>query len=310
MPVTESLTPFVGRSSELAPFAPSCTPCVPGRRGWCSSKATPASARPSLIEQLLDGETDLTVLRATGEPWEAYVAYGVIDQIMRVAGRQHRAPARRPGQGVPGRGAGRRRGLAARRAGRLEQKAPVAVVVDDAQWADMDSLRSRCCSRCGDWSGERVLVVLGHRAEDAQTLPDGLRRLAGGRTGTTMTSRRFPPADIHQLAHALGVRDFSVRAAQRLRAHTEGNALFVKTMLAELPERRWRTWDLPLPAPRAFAAEVQRKLEACSAPTRALVEAMAVLGSIAPVQFGGALAGVPDLVEALDEASVVELLRV
>ena len=185
----------------------------------------------------------------------------------------------------------------------------MAVIVDDAQWADLDSLRSLLFA-VRRLAGQRVLILLGHRGEGPQPLPDGLCRLAGGRTGITMTLEAMPTADIHQLAHALGVPDFSVRAAQRLRAHTEGNALFVKAMLAELPERRWRSWHLPLPAPHAFAAEIARKLAACSPSTRELVEAMAVLGRIAPVQSVAAFVGVPDLVAALDEASAVELLRV
>ena len=106
------------------------------------------------------------------------------------------------------------------------------------------------------------------------------------------------------------MRGFSTRAAQRLHAHTGGNALYVKTMLAELPEKRWRTWNPSLPAPRAFASQVLRRLEAASPPTRGLVEAVAVLGTTAPVGAAATLAGVPDLFAALDEASVVGLLQV
>jgi tetratricopeptide (TPR) repeat protein len=115
---------------------------------------------------------------------------------------------------------------------------------------------------------------------------------------------------VHELASALGVRGFSTRAAQRLHAHTGGNALYVKTMLSELPEKRWRTWNPSLPAPRAFTSQVLRRLEAASPPTRGLVEAVAVLGTTAPVGAAATLAGVPDLFAALDEASVAGLLQV
>jgi len=309
MPVTESRTPFVGRISELSGLRGELRAVRDGAPRVVLVEGDAGIGKTVLIDQFLAGESDLTVLRATGEPWEAYVAYGVIDQIMRVAGistarllasRARAFPAEEP----VGVGAWLLDVLCD-----VEQKTPVAVVVDDAHWADMDSLRALLFA-VRRLVGERVLVLLGSRAEDAARLPEGLRRLATGRTGSTMTVKALPAADIHQLADALGVRDFSARAAQRLRSHTEGNPLFVKTMLAELPERRWRNWDVSLPAPRAFAAQVQRKLEACSAPTRRLVEAIAVLGTSAPAQFAAALAGVPDLVEALDEASVIELLRV
>ena len=309
MSVAENLSPFVGRCAELAALRAELRTVRSGVPQVVLIEGEAGIGKTALIEQLLDGESDLTVLRATGEPWEAYVAYGVIDQIRRVAGvsagpllsgRATTFPAEEP----TAVGAWLLDVL-----GDLEQKVPVAVVVDDAQWADVDSLRSLLFAMRRT-AGKRVLVLLGHRTDGPQALPDGLRRLAGRRTGITFTLEAMPAADIRKLAHALGVRDFSVHAAQRLCAHTEGNALFVKTMLAELPAQRWRTWNLPLPAPRAFAVEVQRKLAACSAPTRELVESMAVLGSIAPVVSLGALAGVPDLVAALDEASAVGLLRV
>jgi DNA-binding CsgD family transcriptional regulator len=81
-------------------------------------------------------------------------------------------------------------------------------------------------------------------------------------------------------------------------------------MLAEMPERRWRAWDPSLPPPRAFAAQVQRRLQACTPPTRHLVEAVAVLGTTAPLGSVSVLADVDDVMSALDEASTVGLLQV
>ena len=135
------------------------------------------------------------MLRATGEPWEAYVAYGVIDQIRRVAGvsagpllsgRATTFPAEEP----TAVGAWLLDVL-----GDLEQKVPVAVVVDDAQWADVDSLRSLLFAMRRT-AGKRVLVLLGHRTDGPQALPDGLRRLAGRRTSVSFTLEAMPAAVI------------------------------------------------------------------------------------------------------------------
>ena len=309
MTVAGSVSPFVGRAAELEALRAELATVRAGRPRVLIVQGDAGIGKTVLIEHLLAGEPDLTVLRATGEQWEAFVAYGVVDQIMRVAGvstarllvsRDRSFPAEEPvGVGA----------WILEVVQELEQKAPVAVVVDDAHWADMDSLRSLlfAARRLVD---ERVLVLLGQRTEDEQRLPEGLRRLAGGRTGATLTLDPMPAADVQELAGALGVRGFSGRAAQRLHQHTGGNALYVKTMLTELPEQRWRTWDPSLPAPRAFAVQVLRRLDACSPPTRRLVEAVAVLGTTAPVRSAGTLAGVPDLMTALDEASVVGLLEV
>lgn len=260
--VHDNLPPFVGRDRELATLRDELLTVRSGVPRVVLVEGEAGIGKTVLVEQFLTGESDLLVLRATGEPWEAYVAYGVIDQLMRVAGvstarllasRSRSFPTEEP----VGVGAWILEELSA-----LEEKATVAVVVDDAHWADMDSLRALLFV-VRRLVGERILLVLGHRAEDAPRLPDGLRRLASGRTGSTLTVQALPASDIQQLAGALGVQGFSARAAQRLHAHTAGNPLFVKTMLTELPEQRWRRWSPSLPAPRAFAVQVQRKLEAC-----------------------------------------------
>jgi DNA-binding CsgD family transcriptional regulator len=309
MLVTEKPSPFVGRRAELAALRAELRTACSGIPRVVLVEGNTGIGKTVLIEQLLDGESNVTVLRATGEPLEACVANGVIDQLVRAAGVD-------PARVLPDRAGAfpveEAIGVGARLLevlGDLEQKAPVAVVVDDAQWADRDSLRSLLFAvrRLGE---KRVLTVLSRRAEGPQPLPDGLRRLAAGRSGSTVTLEAMPAADIRRLAHALGVHDFSVCSAQRLQAHTEGNALLVTTMLAELPEQRWQTGALPLLAPGAFAAEVQCKLAACSPWTRELVEAVSVLGTSAPLLAAAALADVPDLVAALDEASAVALLRV
>ena len=309
MTVAERSDPFVGRSAEVAALRAELAATRTGTPRIVVVQGDAGIGKTVLLEQFLATETDLTVLRATGEPWEAYVAYGVVDQIMRGAGvstarllvsRDRSFPPEEP----VGVGAWILDVLK-----ELDQKAPVAVIVDDAHWADIDSLRALlfAARRLVD---ERVLLVLGQRIEDEERLPEGLRRLAGGRTGTTVALQPLPPSDVHELATALGVRGFSTRAARRLHSHTGGNALYVKTMLSELPEKRWRTWNPSLPAPRAFAAQVLRRLAASSAPTRRLVEAVAVLGTTAPVGAAATLAGVPDLFAALDEASVAGLLQV
>ena len=253
MTVAERLDPFVGRATEVATLRAELAAARAGTPRVLVVQGDAGIGKTVLLEQFLADETDLTVLRATGEQWEAYVAYGVIDQIMRVAGvsttrllvsRDRSFPPEEP----VGVGAWILDVIK-----ELAQEAPVVVIVDDAHWADMDSLRALLFA-ARRWVDERVLLVLGQRTEDEQRLPEGLRRLAGGRTGLTLALQPLPPSDVHELASALGVRGFSTRAAQRLHAHTGGNALYVKTMLSELPEKRWRTWNPSLPAPRAFTS--------------------------------------------------------
>ena len=300
---------FVGRQVELTALRAELEIVRSGRPRVILLEGSPGIGKTAAIDRFLDEESDLTVLRATGEQWEAFVAYGVVDQLMLVAGvssarlragRDRSLPAEEP----IGVGARILDALA-----ELEQKAAVVIVVDDTQWADIDSLRAllfvaRRLVR------ERVLLVLAERTEDAMRLPDGLRRLAAGRTGTTIALQPLTSGEIQRLAAGLGVPQLSARTARRLQSHTGGNPLYVTTLLTELPAERWRTWEPALPAPRSFALQVTRWLEVCGPAARGLVEAAAVLGAHASPALAAVLAEVQDVVPALDEAVDIGLVRI
>jgi len=264
--------------------------------------------KTSLIDQFLLGLDGARVLRASGEQWEALVAFGVIDQLLRAAGiskglvlaSRNRSLLSEEPVGV---GAVFLEAIEG-----IEHDAPLVIVIDDTQWADVDSLRAVLFALRRVSSG-RVLTLLVERDDDTSRLPDGLRRLASGTTGRSLRLDALGSSEIQRLATAYGVRGFTARTAQRLRDHTAGNPLYARDMLAELPIDHWRTWQPALPAPRAFVAQVVSRLSACSPSTRALVEACSVLGVRSSLQMAAALAGLSDPVSALEEAVAVELLH-
>jgi hypothetical protein len=114
------------------------------------------------------------------------------------------------------------------------------LVIDDAQWADVDSLRAVLFA-LRRLSSSRVLTLLVERDEDTTRLPDGLRRLASGTTGRSLALDALGSGEIRTLAAAFGVDGLTVRTAQRLRDHTGGNPLYVRALLSE-PDGRWRMW--------------------------------------------------------------------
>ena len=307
--IPDNTRSFVGRQAELAALREELATVRSGRPRVVLIEGPPGIGKTAVLDRLLDDESDLTVLRATGEQWEAFVAYGVVDQLMRVAGisaarlrvgRDRSLPAEEPvGVGA--------RILEALE--ELEQKTPLVIVVDDVQWADIDSLRAllfvaRRLVR------ERVLLVLTQRTEDAMRLPEGLSRLAAGRTGTTLALQPLTWEEVQRLAAALGVHQLPVRTARRLQEHTGGNPLYIATLLTELPAERWRTWEPVLPAPRMFAMQVTRRLDVCSPEARRLVEAAAVLGVHASLASAAVLADVQDVVSAVDEAVDLGLVHI
>jgi len=299
---------FVGRTAEFEVLENELAAARAGSSRVVLIEGPAGIGKSAIVDHLLVGRSDLTVLRATGERWEAFVAFGIIDQLMRstkisrarlFADREQSLPAEEPV------GVGQRVLQAIED---LETTAPVVVVVDDAHWADLDSLRALLfvTRRLVD---VRVLTLLVQRTEDAQRLPEGLRRLAGGRTGSTVEMAPLAASDIPTLAALFGVPAISGRAARRLYEHTHGNPLYITALLSEVPRDRWKSWEPVLPAPRAFAAQVLRRVEACSPEARRLVEASAVLGAHASLADLADLAGVDDVVPALDEAVELNLLR-
>ena len=78
--------PFVGRQVEIAALHAELTAARAGRPRLVLLEGPPGIGKSAVIDHFLADEVDLTVLRATGEQWEAFVAYGVVDQLMRTAG--------------------------------------------------------------------------------------------------------------------------------------------------------------------------------------------------------------------------------
>ena len=300
--------PFVARERELGALRAMLQNTRSRRPRVVVVEGPPGIGKTALVDRFLLGEGDVQVLRASGERWEALVAYGVVDQLMRVARvsgvhllatRERALPADEPG------------GVGAHiltLLGNLEAKGPVALVIDDTQWADTDSLRALLFA-LRRLVAERVLALLIVRPGDASRLPDGLRRLADGNAGSTLRVGPLTQSEVRALARAMGVGDFSSRLAQRLHTHTQGNPSYVRALLTELPAEWWQREDRVLPAPRAVVESATRRLDACSPEARRLIEAASVLGVDAPLATAGALGGVQDPLAALEEAGVAGLLQ-
>jgi DNA-binding CsgD family transcriptional regulator len=306
--MAEDLDPFVGRAAELATLRRVRAEVEAGRPQTVLIAGPAGIGKTSLIDQFLSQCDNTSVLRANGEEWEAFVAFGVIDQLLRAAGvRGGRLLASRQRTLSPeepiGVGAVLLESLE-----RLERDSVVILLVDDAHWADVDSLRALLFA-LRRLVTARVMTVLAVRDDDAMRLPAGLRRLASGTTGRSLHLAALESDDLRTLATALGVPQLRLRTAQRLRHHTGGNPLYVRALLAELPADRWSTWQPALPAPRAFVTQMVGRLSACSPAAQALIEACSVLGVRSSLHAAASLARLEDPVDALDEAIAVGLLQ-
>ena len=310
MTVAERLDPFVGRATEVATLRAELAAARAGTPRVLVVQGDAGIGKTVLLEQFLTDEADLTVLRATGEQWEAYVAYGVIDQLMRVAGvsttrllvsRDRSFPPEEP----VGVGAWILDVIKD-----LAQEATVVVIVDDAHWADMDSLRALL------FAARR----LGRRAGAARARPARRGRAAAPRgpaqaRGRAHRASRSRCSRCRRRTCTSWPRRWACGASPRgprsgctpTPAATRSTS---RPCSASCPRSGGARGTRRCPRRARSPAQVLRRLEAASPPTRGLVEAVAVLGTTAPVGAAATLAGVPDLFAALDEASVAGLLQV
>ena len=188
--------------------------------------------------------------------------------------------------------------------GDLQESGPVALFVDDAPWADPLSLRALSFA-LRRLQADRVLTVLALRPEESSRLPPGLLR-HGQDHGVRMQLDGLSTEEVRELAATLGAGPLSHRAADRLRAHTHGSPLHLRTLLAELPIEVVRGQGR-LPAPRSFGPLVLAAMAGCPESARRLLTAAAVLGMRSSLASAAAVAAVEQPLQALEDATRTQL---
>lgn len=183
---------------------------------------------------------------------------------------------------------------------RTAATAPVAVVVDDAQWADPTS--ARCLAYLVGALREvpvAFALTLRDGAEDAAIAPllqalarsDGHRQLAVGPLAL---------ADVRELANTIAGDPLSEREADELAQRTGGNPLFVSEY-ARLPTEARVQGDTPL----AVRSVLGQRISRLEPEILQVLRAAAVIGDVVDLPALAATLGMePDVVaEALDEAA-------
>ncbi|MFC9760200.1 LuxR C-terminal-related transcriptional regulator [Rhodococcus jostii] len=184
---------------------------------------------------------------------------------------------------------------------------PTVLVIDDAHWADIESLRALSTAVQHGGCPLVVLLVISDPLPD-DVPPETVAMLAQHR-GHTVRVRPLAPADIARLAVSAAGVDLTAFMARRLYDHTLGNPRPILQLLEEIPRDRWHQWQGRLPSPREHAAVVRRALARCPADARALAEAAAVLGAECPLPIAAQLAGLVDPTPALEVLHNVDLIR-
>src|SRR5579863_4692416 len=183
----------------------------------------------------------------------------------------------------------------------------VVLAIDDLQWADRPSSRALLFA-LRRLRADKVLAVVSTRA--GWLADPGWARFVGGDARVTrMRLGGLSPGDLTELASRLGLGVLSQRAATRLAAHTEGNALHCRALLDEIGIAGLSAaGDRGLPAPRELSAVILARVASLPATTQSFLAAASVLGQHAPVSAIVSVARLPDARNEVDAAVAAGLL--
>ena len=170
---------------------------------------------------------------------------------------------------------------------------PIALVLDDLHWADPASLALLHYAVRG-LAARPVLVVLAFREAEAEPgLRDLLAALRGGAAVTEIPLPALDPASVEELARALLGGAVPSGLVALLAERAAGIPLFVTAVVSGLVDSGalWRSggrWVLgPVTTeavPPAVRSLLQARVERLPAPTRSVLEALAVCGGRVPEQ--------------------------
>ncbi len=179
---------------------------------------------------------------------------------------------------------------------RRQDDGPVVVVVEDLHWADSASSKA-LLSAVQRLDEDRVVVLVTTRPG----AHDGWERLRSDPERCLLvTLAPFDVDEVGMLASSAGI-DLTPFQAERLRSHTGGHPLYLRTLLSELRPADLQLPAGDLPAPRSLTSAVTARLSEAPESARALVAAMAVVNQRVPLTVVARLAGVDAPVEPFEE---------
>jgi ATP/maltotriose-dependent transcriptional regulator MalT len=291
----------VGREAELARVAEVIFRVEAGEPWLVAIEGNPGVGKTSLARRCLAQAADVMVLSARASQPEADLHFGMVDQLMRAA--RSVIPAVLPAGGTDS--AASPFTVGARlleMVGELQAagaKGPVAIVVDDVQWADPKSVEALTfmLRRLPAWPVVAFVIYRGpsNRLDEAarrmlSSVENRLRLLLGG----------LSPDEVASLAAALRAGPLDDEAVQRLHRRTGGHVLYLRTVLSERLD-----FDLLAagqPALRRSLAAVGDHLLALPPQTRAILEMLSVLNLRMPIAQLGQAAQVGSPSAAIEPA--------
>ena len=291
---------FVGREAELARIAEVIARVRQGQPWLVTIEGESGIGKTTLAKRSVAASPDFTVLWACADATESDLEYGVLEQLLRGVDRQllSRYPllAGDVARSSPFAVGAQLLGVV----GDQQADGPVAIVIDDLQWADPWSVEA-LSFMLRRLSVDPVLLMLTVRG-DRDHLEEATRRMLI----SVQQRLRVPLSglgldDVAPLAAALGAPKLGADAIRRLYEGTGGHTLYLQTVLSD-KDGLERTGPGRLPVPPSLAAAIGDQLAVLAAPTRSLLEMLAIVNAPMPLALLGDAAGTASPGEAIEPA--------
>ncbi|MFG1942105.1 AAA family ATPase [Nonomuraea sp. NPDC048826] len=284
---------FVDRGGQLQALRQALHRTMPGRAGLAVVWGPPGIGKTALVERFAASAPAAHVLRAAGAEDEADLPYALVAHLLGAGSGTRAGPE--PVTALLDRFAGAGDG-------------PVLLIMDDVQWGDPASLEAIAGALRRPWAA-RLLAVMIVRDPATPSIPESTRRLFETDGTVRIPLHGLDTAAVADLYEGLRGRRPARWAVSRLREHTGGNPLHIRTLLAQVPDGILDDPGVDLPAPYPVVARTLAAFQECGAAGEALVAAAAVLGDRCALPDAAEIAGVADPLAALEEAIGAGLLR-
>jgi len=282
-------SPFVGRAAELLEIAASVEAAISRRPRLLWVEGAAGSGKTTLLRRAVDAFPEgLVKVRALADELAIAVPYELVGQLGAGDCDSPFAASQRLLETWS----------------RLQERGPVVIVIEDVHWADSFSVAA-LISAVKRLDQDRVVVIVTSRAP-----PDeGWDRLVRDEEHCRrLVLASFGTDEVLALASQAGI-ELNQRQAERLRHHTGGHPIWVRTLLKELTARELQAPDGELPAPRSLASAVTAHLASLPPPARDLAAALAVINQEVTLTVVGRVAGNASPIEALESLQATGFVR-
>jgi DNA-binding CsgD family transcriptional regulator/tetratricopeptide (TPR) repeat protein len=286
---------FVGREAELARVAQVLTLVEAGQPWLVAIEGDPGVGKTTLARRCLAQAADLRVLSARGDQAEADLDFGIVDQLLRTANGAFPAVALTDGTSSFALGA---RLLEV--VGEQQTAGPVAIMLDDLQWADRKSVEA-LTFMLRRLSVDPVVAVVTYRGPGDSLDEAAQRMLLSVENRLRVMLSGLGPDEVASLAGVLKAGSVDDEAVQRLYRSTGGHPLYLRTLLSEGFDFDLRTAGR-LALPRSLTAAIGEHLRVLPADTRVILEMLAVLNLRLPLAQLGRAAEVDSPSAAIEPA--------